>query len=90
MRFDRIPVIRTQNNQRHFSPPQVLLIPDLLIRRNEQLEARFFRCIQKRTVRQAGLSLKPRRYYRVISLDQKTQFLRNALVEDDSHRACGV
>ena len=88
LRLDRRPVVRTQNHQCHLSAGKVLLIPDLLIRRDEQLEGRLFRRLQKRTVRQTGLPLKPHCYDRMISFDQKTEFLRNAFVEKDLHLAC--
>lgn len=41
--FNEIPVIRTQHQQRHFPAGEILLVADFLIRRDEKVEARFFR-----------------------------------------------
>jgi len=81
-RFDQVPVVRAQHQYRHFPARQVLLIGELLIRRNEQIETRFFRRRQQRTVFQPGPALKPRGD-NCVTIDQQAKFLRDALIEND-------
>jgi len=47
-RFDEVPVIRTRHQHRHLSACRILLVGQLLIRRNEQIETGFFRRHQER------------------------------------------
>jgi hypothetical protein len=53
IRFDQTSVICAQNQQRCFSPGQVLLIDDFLIGRDEKVKARLFGGTQQGSVLQA-------------------------------------
>jgi hypothetical protein len=87
MRLDETPVIRAQHHQRDCPSCQILLVPQPLIRGDEQTEARFFCSIEQRSVLQARLTLKPRRRNRVISHDKQPQLLRDAFVKKNFHPA---
>ena len=45
IRLNEAPVIRAQHHERDFPSSQILLVAQLLIRRNEQIEACFLRSI---------------------------------------------
>jgi hypothetical protein len=58
-----------------------LLVTQFPIRSDEQIEARFFRCIEQSPILQTRPALISGRDNRMAALDDQPQFLRNAIIE---------